>query len=86
MAEFQIRKDDFTKYRVVDSSSTETLLELPDGQIRAKIERFAFTANNVTYAVTGDRLGYWQFFPPGGDDTNGWGMMPVWGFAVVVES
>ena len=86
MSEFQIRKDDFTKYRVVDAASSETLRELPDGGVRAKIERFAFTANNVTYAVTGERLGYWQFFPPGGDDTDGWGMMPVWGFATVVES
>jgi len=86
MAEFQIRKDDFTKYRVVAAASTETSSELADGAIRVKIERFAFTANNITYAVTGDRLGYWQFFPPGGDDTDGWGMMPVWGFAEVVES
>ena len=86
MAEFQIRKDDFTKYRVADAATGEKASELPDGAIRVKIERFAFTANNVTYAVTGDRLGYWQFFPPGGNDSDGWGMMPVWGFAEVVES
>ncbi|MBT8089892.1 MAG: DUF2855 family protein [Gammaproteobacteria bacterium] len=86
MAEFQIRRDDFTQHRVVDAASTETSSELVDGAIRVKIERFAFTANNITYAVTGDRLGYWQFFPPGGDDTDGWGMMPVWGFAEVAES
>jgi len=86
MAEFQIRRDDFTKHRVTEAASTETGSELADGAIRVKIERFAFTANNITYAVTGDRLGYWQFFPPGGEGTDGWGMMPVWGFAEVIES
>jgi hypothetical protein len=83
MPEFQVRKDDFTKYRVIEVASAP---ELPDGAIRVTIERFAFTANNITYAVTGDRLGYWQFFPPGGEDPDGWGMVPVWGFAEVVES
>ncbi len=31
-------------------------------------------------------LGYWQFFPPLGDDTEGWGVIPVWGFAEIVAS
>ncbi len=51
-----------------------------------KINRFAFTANNITYAATGDLLGYWQFFPPLGDDAEGWGVIPVWGFAEVIAS
>lgn len=86
MTQFQVRKDDFTKFRVVDTAHAGNGSVLDDGAIRVKIERFAFTANNVTYAVTGDRLGYWQFFPPSGEDTEGWGMMPVWGFAEVIES
>lgn len=86
MTEFQIRKDNFTKHRVVDATPADDGSELADGDIRVKIERFAFTANNITYAVAGDQLGYWQFFPPSGDDTVGWGMMPVWGFAQVIES
>jgi hypothetical protein len=86
MAEFQIRKDDFEKHRVVEASSAANGTNLADDRIRVKIERFAFTSNNVTYAVAGDRLGYWQFFPPTGEDVDGWGMMPVWGFAEVTES
>jgi hypothetical protein len=31
-------------------------------------------------------LGYWQFFPALGDDADGWGVIPVWAFAEVIES
>ena len=27
------------------------------------IDRFALTANNITYCVSGDMLGYWRFLP-----------------------
>ena len=53
-----------------------------DGVVLA-VERFALTTNNVTYAVTGDRLGYWRFFPTD-DDTIG--VVPAWGVATVVAS
>ena len=36
---------------------------LQPGQIRLSIERFALTTNNITYAVAGDMLDYWGFFP-----------------------
>ena len=82
MSQFQIRKDDFAKLRVVEESTKA----LENGQIRVSVEKFAFTANNITYAATGDMLGYWQFFPAAGDDSEGWGVIPVWGFARVTES
>lgn len=53
------------------------------GQVRLRIDRFALTANTVTYATTGDLLGYWDFFPTG---TPGWGNVPAMGWAEVVES
>ena len=56
---------------------------LEDGDIRVVIERFAFTANNMTYGVAGDMLGYWKFFPV---ERSGWGMIPVWAVARIVES
>jgi hypothetical protein len=52
------------------------------GQVRVRIEQFALTANNITYAAFGDAMQYWQFFPT----DEGWGLIPVWGFATVVES
>lgn len=56
---------------------------LSNGQARLRIERFALTANNVTYAASGFAIGYWKFFPVA---EQGWGLVPVWGFAEVVES
>ena len=47
-----------------------------------KVDRFALTANNITYAVAGDSMGYWQFFPA----REGMGRVPVWGFADVLQS
>lgn len=54
----------------------------PGGVILA-IERFALTANNVTYAVMGDALQYWRFFPTVGPEL---GIVPAWGAATVVAS
>ncbi len=59
-----------------------TSSDLKSGQILFKIDKFAFTANNITYAVIGDKFAYWQFFPTDAD----WGIVPVWGFAEVVAS
>ena len=82
MSEFQTNKADLTKGRIVETPKTT----VRDGQVLLKVDRFAFTANNITYAVMGDQLRYWQFFPPNGDESEKWGIIPVWGFADVTES
>jgi hypothetical protein len=64
--------------RLVD----EPVGELGPGQIRLRIDRYAVTANNITYAVFGDVLGYWDFFPA----ADGWGRVPAMGWAEIVES
>jgi hypothetical protein len=56
---------------------------LESGQALLRVDRFGLTANNVTYAVFGDAMSYWKFFPTGED---GWGRVPVWGFAEVEQS
>lgn len=53
-----------------------------DGEAVLRIESFALTANNVTYGMVGDQIGYWRFFPA----PEGWGRLPVWGFATVEAS
>jgi NADPH:quinone reductase-like Zn-dependent oxidoreductase len=53
-----------------------------DGEVVLRIESFAITANNVTYGVAGDSIGYWKFFPA----PDGWGRLPVWGYATVETS
>lgn len=85
MQQFQVRRTNFSETRLVDAGQPRSLVA---GEIRVAIERFAFTANNITYAAAGDMLGYWQFFPAvdqAADDTT-FGVIPVWGFAKVVES
>jgi hypothetical protein len=56
---------------------------LKPGQITVCIDKFALTANNITYAAFGEAFQYWRFFPIAKE---GWGRIPVWGFAEVVES
>lgn len=56
---------------------------LVPGDVRLTLQSFALTANNVTYAASGDAIGYWKFFPSGID---GRGIVPVWGTAVVAET
>jgi hypothetical protein len=53
-----------------------------DGEAVLAVESFGLTANNITYAVMGEGMSYWNHFPA----EEGWGRMPVWGFANVSES
>ena len=82
MTQLQTLKTDLNQTRIVSRNSDE----INDDEILLKIERFSFTANNVTYGVAGDTIGYWQFFPAIDDPDNSWGCIPVWGFAEVVTS
>jgi hypothetical protein len=76
MYEFQIRKDNFAETRFVQT----TALPLSDGQARLRLDLFAMTSNNITYAAMGEgELGYWDFFPA----QQSWGRPPCWGFATV---
>jgi len=82
MQEFQTDKADITQHRLVETPVNT----IGDNEVLVKVDRFAFTANNITYAVMGDQLKYWQFFPPNGDEAQKWGIIPAWGFADVIES
>ena len=79
MSRFEVQKSAFTTHRTVDT----TPRDLANGHIRLKVDAFSFTANNITYAAAGDTIGYWQFFQTA---TEKWGVIPVWGFADVIES
>jgi len=75
---FKVRKDDWARGQF----DRDEIAELQSGQLLFRIDRFALTANNITYAAAGDMLNYWGFFPA----TDGWGRIPAMGFADVVES
>lgn len=76
---FIVKRDDLRQARTVD----DTPAPLSPGQVRLRVDSFALTSNNVTYGAFGDAMHYWDFFPC---DIEGWGRIPVWGFADVVES
>ncbi len=79
MQEIQVSKDDLRNARVAEVTPPP----LADGAARLRLDLFALTANNITYAAMGSGvLGYWDFFP----GPEGWGRPPVWGFATVVQS
>lgn len=60
---------------------------LAEGEARLRIDRFAYTSNNITYAAFGEAMHYWDFFPVAPQpDGLAWGCIPVWGFAEVIES
>ena len=61
---------------------TQSVPALTPGSVLLRVESFAVTANNVTYAVMGDSFGYWNFFPA----PEGWGIVPMWGHAIVEAS
>jgi uncharacterized protein DUF2855 len=79
MHQLLVKKSDISQIQSVDV----TPQNLSEGDVRLRIESFALTANNITYAVTGDLIGYWKFFPVAED---GWGIVPVWGHAIVIET
>ena len=43
--------------------------ELAADQVLLRVDEFALTANNITYAVAGESMRYWDFFPA----EEGWG-------------
>ena len=74
-----VRRDDLHELRFDETPARP----LGEGEARLRVDAFAFTANNVTYAVFGEAMRYWDFFPA---TEPGWGRVPVWGFADVAES
>lgn len=77
--DFEVNRTDLHQTCVI----APTEVELGEGEIRLRVDRFALTTNNITYAVFGEAMQYWNFFPA---SSEGWGRVPVWGFADVVES
>ena len=79
--DFVVARNDLQQCKVIDTQLPDAAA-LPDEALLVKVTRFAFTANNITYAVLGDHLKYWQLFPA----PEGFGNVPVWGFGEVIAS
>jgi len=78
VSDFLVKRDDLRECQIAESGAPE----LEPGQALLRVERFGLTANNVTYAVFGQIMSYWDFFPA----AEGWGRVPMWGFAEVEQS
>src|SRR6185369_12489650 len=74
-----VRQDQLGTTRIATRDATP----LAAGQVRVRVDAFALTSNNITYAAFGDAMNYWQFFPTG---EAGWGIVPVWGFGTTLQS
>ena len=79
MPDFEVKQDDLHATRIVERDDREP----GDGEVRLRVDRFAFTANTLTYAALGHMLGYWKFFPA---SEPGWGRVPAWGYGDVEVS
>jgi hypothetical protein len=75
MTDFLVRRDELRECRIAESEPAD----LAAGQALLRVDSFGLTANNITYALFGEAMSYWDFFPA----TDGWGRVPMWGFAEV---
>jgi NADPH:quinone reductase-like Zn-dependent oxidoreductase len=78
VTDFLVKRDDLRECRIEESAPPEP----EPGQALLRVDTFGLTANNVTYAVFGEAMSYWDFFPA----PEGWGRVPMWGFAEVERS
>jgi hypothetical protein len=78
---FCVARDDLRRWHWEERSAADTS-NLRQGEIIVEIDKFAFTASNVTYARLGDQIAYWRFFPA----AEGWGYIPVWSLGNVIRS
>lgn len=75
----EVRKTNIDKTRIFKEP---LLLELKENEVLIRINRQALTANNVSYAISGSALGYWDFFSVDEE----WGRLPGMGWGDVVAS
>jgi hypothetical protein len=76
---FEVDRTDLSVTQYVDIPDIDSLGE---GEVLISVDKFALTANNITYGVAGDMIGYWKFFPA----FDNWGRIPVWGIGTVLQS
>ena len=78
---FWVKRDQLRETKIAEGVVPEAS-SLNEGEVLFKVDEFAFTANNITYAAFGDAMKYWDFFPA----DEGWGRIPIWGFGDVIAS
>ncbi|OBK18112.1 DUF2855 family protein [Mycobacterium asiaticum] len=77
--DFELSRTDLHQTRFLSDATPSA----QDGQALLRVESFGLTANNITYAVFGEAMRYWDFFPASEPE---WGKLNVWGYAHVEQS
>jgi hypothetical protein len=77
--DFELHRRDLHQTRFLSGDAPSP----SDGEALLRVESFGLTSNNITYAVFGEAMQYWNFFPASDPD---WGKLNVWGYAHVEES
>ncbi|KAJ6186545.1 hypothetical protein N7519_007846 [Penicillium mononematosum] len=66
--------------------------ELSESSVRIRTQLISLTSNNLTYALMGDFLHWWDAYPVSEDypapynDSSAWGIVPAWGYATVEDT
>jgi hypothetical protein len=74
----EIDRSNIRNHQIVDSQPRA----LQPGDVLLSVQSLALTSNNISYALSGDFLDYWGFFPT----EAGWGRLPAMGYGIVTES
>jgi len=77
--DFELHRNDLHTSRFLHSDPPSPR----DGEALLRVESFGLTSNNITYAVFGEAMKYWDFFPASDPE---WGKLNVWGYAHAEES
>lgn len=81
ISSIKINRGDISNTQIFDYPMP-SIDEMTDGTVLLKLDVFSLSSNNITYAVTGNSLKYWDFFPVDAEHSQ----LPVWGFGEVVAS
>ena len=80
-SEFLVDRSDLRHFTFVPAAEAAAI-QLRPGEVALRVDKFGFSANNITYALLGEVMRYWEFFPA----PDGWGRIPVWGYGDVARS
>jgi len=75
----EVRRDNWAETRIKEEIIST---ELQENEVLLRVDKLALTANNISYASSGDSLDYWGFFPA----DEGWGRIPGMGWSEVIAS
>lgn len=87
-----LRKDDYSQQTLCTLPASTPLDELPPSSVRVRPTIIALTVNNLSYAIGGDMLHWWDTYPvplslpPPYHDRDRYGIVGAWGYATVLES